>query len=102
MSPIDGYMIGRVLGGLLIPVVIYLIAILVAKPSKVAGWIIFAVGAGLSALSLLGESRSLTNMSTMYSSDLTSSLETAFMIKLFGIVVLTAAAAFAISRRARK
>lgn len=89
----NGYDVASVVGWLLIPIAIYLIAILLSRASKIAGWILFAVGVGMSALALLGASHTLSTAG--------GSAQIIFFARLFSIIVLTAAAAVAIGRRPR-
>ena len=96
------YMIGNILGWLAIPAAIFLIAVLMAKPSKTAGWVIYAGGAILSCISLIGDSRRVSNSSAFFGESVASTYQSAFMFKLFGVVVLAAVAAYGVSKRGNK
>ena len=86
---------GIIIGFLAIPFVIYLVAVLLAKKYKVVSWILFAVGTGLSALSLIGQQRQIGSIGLLYSG--LKSLQTT---KILTFLVLSVAALTLIATRA--
>ncbi len=60
------YQLSYALGANLIPIAIFVVAILVAKKSSAAAWILFAIGAILDVLSLVGNARRIAVMNTYF------------------------------------
>ena len=92
----SSYTFGKLIGFLLIPFVIYLVAVLLAKKYKVAAWILFAVGTVLSVLSLLGQQKSINMWGSVFPE--LQSLQTS---KILLFVVLAVVALVLIAVRAQ-
>ena len=96
------YSAGVVLGSLLIPLVLYVIAILVAKKTAALAWVLYGAGTILTVLSLAGESKTIRLVSTYYGSSAADAIRSQHITKLTIFVVLALAALMLIIARSKK
>jgi hypothetical protein len=96
------YLVASAFGATLIPLIIFIIGILVAKKSSVAAWILFAVGAVLELLSLLGNGKTIAMASGRVGYDMLSQMKTQYALTWVFFVVFAVIAAVMISKRAKK
>lgn len=66
------YQLSSALGANLIPIAIFVVAILLAKKSAAAAWILFAIGAILDILSLVGNARQIAVMNSYFGAQASS------------------------------
>lgn len=97
----SSYSIGAILGGLLIPIVIYLVAILLAKRVSSLAWILYIGGTILTIISLVGEGKQIANVAYYFGSA-AEALQSQHTTKIVLFVVLAIGALMIILARAKK
>ena len=96
------YRVFSALGANLIPLVIFIIAVLAAKKSSAAAWVLFAIGAGLEFLSLIGNGTKLSRASGMVNPALLSGAKSQYALNWIFFLVFAVGAAVLIARRTKE
>lgn len=96
-----GYLLGAVLGFLMIPAIIFLAAVILArwKATGTLAWIVLAVGIVLTILSLVGTSKNLSFYEMYGMGDVGSNLLTA---EIVASLILGGLATFLVSHQQEK
>ena len=96
------YSLGLIIGELLIPAILFGIAVLLAKRSKVVAWVFFGVSIALEALSLIGQWSKLSSQMVYLGGAAEKAMGSQFAVKVGLYVILTVVAFVWIRARSAK